>query len=67
MNEIERETLRLMKIMNNTLENINLKMNKITFDPLYSSDSDPGSDSEPEEPEELEEAFKKSFKSLVEK
>lgn len=73
MTDIERETVRLMKIMNDTLTNINSKMDKMTFEYPYSSDSDPGSDydSEPEElitkikPEELEDAFKRSFKSLV--
>ena len=59
--------------MNNTVEKINFKMDKNNFDPLYSSDSDPGSDSENEEtkpeeikPEEVEKLLKKHFKNLVE-
>lgn len=76
MTDIEIKTLKLMKLMksmNDTLEKINQKMDKVTFNVPDFSDSDPGSDydSDQEEsttkikPEELEEAFKRSFKSLV--
>ena len=75
MTDIERETVRLMTIMNHTLENINSKMDKLTFDVPNLSDSDTGSDydSEPEEltakkkikPEELEESFRIALNNLV--
>lgn len=73
MTDIERETVRLMTIMNHTLETINLKMDKLTFDVPNLSDSDTDSDydSEPEEltakrkPKEIEESCRIAFNNLV--
>ena len=55
MTELENEMLEYIKNINITLERVYSKMDEIKYNPFYSSDSDPGSDSENEEikPEEL--------------